>query len=161
MTLVVARPDESFESLLRRFKKAVEKSGILADYRKNESYEKPSVKKKRKEAAARKRASKKFRKMDDFPKKSNQNFRFNKDHTQKIPIAPPKKKPDFKKKYVSNPNGDRPQYNSNTNDNNNRPAYNNNRPAYNNNRPPYKPNDNRPKYKPNDNSVPSNKPTGK
>jgi len=43
---------------MRRFKKQCEKVGILADMRKHEHYEKPSVKKKKKAIAARKRATK-------------------------------------------------------------------------------------------------------
>lgn len=97
MSCVYARPGESFESLIKRFKKAVEKSGILADVRKHEFFEKPSVQKKRKQIAARKRASKKNRK-SDFTKKSNVNFRFNADRTKKIPLAPAKRKPEFNKK---------------------------------------------------------------
>lgn len=52
---------ESFENALKRFKKQCEKAGILSDIRKRESYEKPSVKKKKKAIAARKRALKKSR----------------------------------------------------------------------------------------------------
>ena len=48
-------PNESFESLLRRFKKAVEKSDILKILREYEAYEKPSERKKRLAAAAVKR----------------------------------------------------------------------------------------------------------
>ncbi|MHB8461230.1 MAG: 30S ribosomal protein S21 [Vulcanimicrobiaceae bacterium] len=48
-------PGETIESALRRFKKATQKAGILAEARKHEHYEKPSVKKKKKSAAARKR----------------------------------------------------------------------------------------------------------
>lgn len=48
-------PNESFESLMRRFKKAVEKSDILKVLRDYEAYEKPSEEKKRKKAAAVKR----------------------------------------------------------------------------------------------------------
>lgn len=48
-------PNESAESLMRRFKKAVEKSEILKDLREYEAYEKPSETKKRKHAAAVKR----------------------------------------------------------------------------------------------------------
>ncbi len=47
--------NESFESLLRRFKKSVEKSEILKILREYEAYEKPSETKKRKRAAAVKR----------------------------------------------------------------------------------------------------------
>lgn len=48
-------PNESFESLLRRFKKSVEKSEILKTLREYEAYEKPSETKKRRHAAAVKR----------------------------------------------------------------------------------------------------------
>lgn len=98
MSWVVARAGESFESLMRRFKKATEKSGLLADARKHEFFEKPGVLAKKKSIAAQKRANKRFKRTDSMGKKSNQNFRFNKDHTQKIPLAPQKKKPEFKKK---------------------------------------------------------------
>ncbi|HCU24452.1 MAG TPA: 30S ribosomal protein S21 [Deltaproteobacteria bacterium] len=53
------REGESFEAAMRRFKKQCEKAGILAEVRKREHYEKPSIKKKRKTVAARKRAVKK------------------------------------------------------------------------------------------------------
>lgn len=53
---------EPFENALKRFKKQVEKAGILSEVRKRESYEKPSVKKKKKALAARKRVMKKLRK---------------------------------------------------------------------------------------------------
>jgi len=46
---------EKFESLFRRFKKAVEKDGILKECRKREYYEKPCTRRKRARAAARKR----------------------------------------------------------------------------------------------------------
>ncbi len=48
-------PNESFESLMRRFKKAVEKSDIIKILREYEAYEKPSERKKRLHAAAIKR----------------------------------------------------------------------------------------------------------
>ena len=57
---------ESFENALKRFKKQCEKAGILSEVRKRESYEKPSVKKKKKAIAARKRAMKKVRKFDRY-----------------------------------------------------------------------------------------------
>ncbi|HEX5033733.1 MAG TPA: 30S ribosomal protein S21 [bacterium] len=53
------REGESFEAAMRRFKKQCEKAGILSEVRKREHYEKPSIKKKRKAVAARKRAVKK------------------------------------------------------------------------------------------------------
>jgi len=53
------REGESFEAAMRRFKKQCEKAGILSEVRKREHYEKPSIRKKRKTVAARKRALKK------------------------------------------------------------------------------------------------------
>ena len=47
--------NESFESALRRFNKKIQQSGILAEARRREHYEKPSVKRKRKMREARKR----------------------------------------------------------------------------------------------------------
>jgi small subunit ribosomal protein S21 len=61
--LVKIKDNESFEQALRRFKKQVEKAGILTELRRREAYDKPSVRKKKKEAAARKRALKKLKKM--------------------------------------------------------------------------------------------------
>ncbi len=55
---VKVKENESFESALRRFKKQCEKAGILSEMRKREHYEKPSVKRKRKAIAARKKATK-------------------------------------------------------------------------------------------------------
>ncbi|MEY4632040.1 MAG: hypothetical protein RIQ81_2160 [Pseudomonadota bacterium] len=57
------RDGEAFEGALRRFKKQCEKSGVLSDVRKREHYEKPSVRRKKKAVAARKRILKKLRKM--------------------------------------------------------------------------------------------------
>ena len=58
MTGVRVRENESIESAIRRFKKLCEKAGILAELRKREHYEKPSVKRKRKIIAAKKKAAK-------------------------------------------------------------------------------------------------------
>jgi small subunit ribosomal protein S21 len=55
------REGDSFESSLKKFKKLCEKAGILSEVRKREAYEKPSVKRKKKAAAARKRNVKKPR----------------------------------------------------------------------------------------------------
>ena len=49
------KDNESIDSALRRFKRSCAKSGILAEVRKREHYEKPSVKRKKKAEAARKR----------------------------------------------------------------------------------------------------------
>jgi small subunit ribosomal protein S21 len=59
---VKVREGESFESALKRFKKQCEKAGILSEIRKREHYEKPSVRKKKKALAAKKRMLKKMRK---------------------------------------------------------------------------------------------------
>ncbi|HHZ20284.1 MAG TPA: 30S ribosomal protein S21 [Firmicutes bacterium] len=47
--------NESLESALRRFKRQCQRSGVLAEARKREHYEKPSVRRKKKSEAARKR----------------------------------------------------------------------------------------------------------
>ncbi len=57
MSQVVLAPDESFESLLRRFNKKVQMDGILAEARRRKYYEKPSTKRKKKEAAKRRKSS--------------------------------------------------------------------------------------------------------
>ena len=57
MTSVVAKDNESFESLLKRFNRRVQQNGILAEARHREYYEKPSVKRKRKEAAKRRKSA--------------------------------------------------------------------------------------------------------
>ena len=54
MTGVRVKEGESFENAMKRFKKACEKAGILSEVRKREHYEKPSVKRKRKEAKRKK-----------------------------------------------------------------------------------------------------------
>jgi small subunit ribosomal protein S21 len=55
---IVIRDGDSFEAALKRFKKQVEKAGTLAEVRKREAFEKPSVKRKKKDIAARKRLKK-------------------------------------------------------------------------------------------------------
>lgn len=61
MSDVKIREGESFEGAVRRFKKQCEKAGIVAELRKREHYEKPSIKKKKKSIAARKRSTKRVR----------------------------------------------------------------------------------------------------
>lgn len=65
MTAIVVRDGESFESALKRFKKLCEKTGILSEIKKREHFEKPSVKRKKKMLAAKKRAQKKIRRTMD------------------------------------------------------------------------------------------------
>lgn len=57
MTRVVASSNESFDSLLNRFNKKVQQSGILSEIRHREFFEKPSAKRKRKEAAKRRKSA--------------------------------------------------------------------------------------------------------
>ena len=52
---IVVGSNEKIDSALRRFKKQVEKGGILSEVRKREFYEKPSERKKKKLFAAKKR----------------------------------------------------------------------------------------------------------
>ena len=54
---VVAGNNESFESLLKQFNKRVQQAGILSEVRHREYFEKPSVKRKRKEAARRRKVA--------------------------------------------------------------------------------------------------------
>lgn len=59
MAGIRVKDHEPFESAMRRFKRVVEKSAILADVRSRQFYEKPSTKRQRQRAAAIKRARKK------------------------------------------------------------------------------------------------------
>jgi len=49
------RKNESIDAALRRFKRNLSKDGVLAEVRKRKHYEKPSVRRKKKSEAARKR----------------------------------------------------------------------------------------------------------
>jgi small subunit ribosomal protein S21 len=60
---IKVKENEPFEIVLKKFKKQCEKAGILSEIRKREHFEKPSIKRKKKTIAARKRALKKQRKM--------------------------------------------------------------------------------------------------
>ncbi len=55
MSEIHVKDNETLDSALRRFKRSIARSGVLAEVRKREHYEKPSVKKKKKSEAARKR----------------------------------------------------------------------------------------------------------
>ena len=55
MSEVRVKENESLDSALRRWTKSCARSGVLAEVRKREHYEKPSVKRKKKSEAARKR----------------------------------------------------------------------------------------------------------
>ena len=55
MSEVKVGKNETLDSALRRFKRSCQKAGVLSEVRKREHYEKPSVKRKKKSEAARKR----------------------------------------------------------------------------------------------------------
>jgi small subunit ribosomal protein S21 len=55
---IKVRENETFESALRRFNKKIKQNGVLSEVRRREHYEKPSVKRKRKLLAAKKKALK-------------------------------------------------------------------------------------------------------
>ncbi len=55
MSEIRVKDNESLDNALKRFKRSCAKSGVLAEVRKREHYEKPSVKRKKKSEAARKR----------------------------------------------------------------------------------------------------------
>ena len=57
MADVLAKENESFESLLKRFNRSVQQSRILSEVRRREHFEKPSLKRKRKEAAKRRKSA--------------------------------------------------------------------------------------------------------
>jgi small subunit ribosomal protein S21 len=59
MPEVRVRDNEPFEVAVRRFKRTCEKAGVITDVRKKEFFEKPSMERKRKRAAAVKRQEKK------------------------------------------------------------------------------------------------------
>lgn len=57
------RDGDNIERALKALKKQVEKAGTISELKKRQHYEKPSIKRKKKEAAARKRLIKQIRKM--------------------------------------------------------------------------------------------------
>lgn len=58
MSTVKVGENESLDSALRRFKRKCARDGIIGDMKKKEFYESPSVKRKKKSEAARKRSIK-------------------------------------------------------------------------------------------------------
>jgi small subunit ribosomal protein S21 len=68
MTTIRVKENEPFDVALRRFKRTIEKLGLLTDLRAREFYEKPTTERKRKKAAAVKRHYKRVRSMQ-LPKK--------------------------------------------------------------------------------------------
>ena len=55
MATVIVKEGESLDNALRRFKRQCANDGIQQEIRKREHYEKPSVRRKKKSEAARKR----------------------------------------------------------------------------------------------------------
>lgn len=55
MSTIIVNEHESVENALRRFKRKCSRDGIIGDLKKKEFYEKPSVRRKKKSEAARKR----------------------------------------------------------------------------------------------------------
>ena len=55
MSEVTIKDNETLDNALRRFKRNCAKAGIMGEVRKREHYDKPSVKRKKKSEAARKR----------------------------------------------------------------------------------------------------------
>ena len=62
MADVITGGNESFDSMLKRFNRKVQQDGILSEMRRHEYFEKPSLKRKRKEAAKRRKSARKSRK---------------------------------------------------------------------------------------------------
>ena len=63
MSVVFVEDNESIDRALKRFKKECQKSGIPTELRRREHYEKPSVKRKRKLEAAKRKARRRMLKM--------------------------------------------------------------------------------------------------
>ena len=58
MSEIRVKDNESLENALKRFKRSCARDGVMAELRKREHYEKPSVRRKKKSEAARKKARK-------------------------------------------------------------------------------------------------------
>ena len=61
MTIIKVKENEPFEVAMRRFKRTIEKTGLLTELRAREFYEKPTAARTRKLAAAVKRTYKRLR----------------------------------------------------------------------------------------------------
>ena len=62
MSEVVTSENETFDNLLRRFDKKVQQDGVLSELRRREFFEKPSIRRKRKGAAKRRKSARASRK---------------------------------------------------------------------------------------------------
>lgn len=68
MPKVTLKEKEPFEVAMRRFKRTIEKSGLLNELREREFYEKPTTERKRKKEAAVKR-TKRQKRSEQLPAK--------------------------------------------------------------------------------------------
>lgn len=68
MPKVIAKDNEPFQVTLRRFKKSCEKAALLSDIKKNQYFEKPTIERRRKLNAAKRKAVKQQRKMARYGK---------------------------------------------------------------------------------------------
>lgn len=68
MANITAKDNEPGDIVLRRFKRACEKDGIISELRRRECFEKPCWRRKRKKAAARKRHLKRLAKEQPMPR---------------------------------------------------------------------------------------------
>ncbi len=59
MAQVQVKPNESLDSALKRFKKALQQTGVLKEAKAHEHYEKPSDKNRKAEAARRRKMARK------------------------------------------------------------------------------------------------------
>jgi len=75
MPLVRVKENEPFEKALKRFKRQCEKAGIMSDVRKHQRYEKPSERKKRKIATAKRKAILRVRKAEAKARQSRRRRR--------------------------------------------------------------------------------------
>ena len=60
MSEIYVKENESLDNALKRFKRSCAKSGVLADLRKKEYYQSPSVKRRKKSEAARNNKNKRY-----------------------------------------------------------------------------------------------------
>ena len=65
MASILVEDGENLEKAIKRFKRMVEKEGIIREYKKREYYEKPSTIQNRKNKALQRRLMKKTRKSHD------------------------------------------------------------------------------------------------
>ncbi len=69
IAVIQINDDEPLEKAIKRFKRMVEKEGIIREWKKREYFEKPSTIRNRKEKALKRKQEKKLRKL-----KNNQNY---------------------------------------------------------------------------------------